>query len=364
MLIRYGTDKNGRPIKKAIVYVKEEHGIQKSKIDFDAIHIITKLRDYGFHSYIVGGAVRDLIIGNIPKDFDIVTDATPSKIKKIFRNSRIIGKRFRIVHVIFGTKIFEVSTFRSIQEGSTGNEFGTIDEDVQRRDFTLNALYYEPVQEQVIDYVGGMRDIKKHIIRPVIPLNRIFVEDPVRMLRAIKYAAKTDSKIPYLVHHRIRQDAPLLAQVSPSRLTEELLKIINSGHATEIISDALDTDLYMALQPAATALMYDNKKFESAYMKSIKKLDDLVNKNSEVRLGEKLVFLIEDFIKTLTDWSKEAESKSSCNELYVQTWTECRNFVLPMNPQRLELEYAIKSVLSSLGITVKQKKKMPLKCKG
>ena len=120
----------------------------------------------------------------------------------------------------------------------------------------------------------------------------------------------------------------------------------------------------MALQPAATALMYDNKKFESAYMKSIKKLDDLVNKNSEVRLGEKLVFLIEDFIKTLTDWSKEAESKSSCNELYVQTWTECRNFVLPMNPQRLELEYAIKSVLSSLGITVKQKKKMPLKCKG
>ena len=175
MLIRYGTDKNGRPIKKAIVYVKEEHGIQKSKIDFDAIHIITKLRDYGFHSYIVGGAVRDLIVGNIPKDFDIVTDATPSKIKKIFRNSRIIGKRFRIVHVIFGTKIFEVSTFRSIQEGSTGNEFGTIDEDVQRRDFTLNALYYEPVQEQVIDYVGGMRDIKKHIIRPVIPLNRIFV---------------------------------------------------------------------------------------------------------------------------------------------------------------------------------------------
>lgn len=363
MLIRYGTDKNGRPVKKAVIYVKEEHGIQKARIDFDAIHIITKLRDFGFHSYIVGGAVRDLIVGNVPKDFDIVTDATPSKIKKIFRNSRIIGKRFRIVHVIFGSKIFEVSTFRSISEGSVGNEFGTIDEDVQRRDFTLNALYYNPVQEQVIDYVGGMRDIKKHIIRPVIPLNRIFVEDPVRMLRAIKYAAKTDSKIPYSVHHRIRQDAALLSQVSPSRLTEELLKIINSGHASQIIAQALDTDLYMALQPAATALMYDNRKFEASYMKNMKKLDELVNKNNEVRLGEKLIFLIEDFIKTLTDWKRESENKTTSSELYVQTWTECRNFVLPMNPQRIELEYAIKSVLTSLGINVKSKKKLPAKPK-
>ena len=130
MLYRYGKDKNGRPVKKAIVYTKEEHKIPLNKIDLDAIGVIRRLKDAGFSAYIVGGAVRDLILGNTPKDFDITTDATPSKIKRIFRNSRIIGRRFRLVHVFFGPKIFEVSTFRSISEGSVGNSFGTIEEDV------------------------------------------------------------------------------------------------------------------------------------------------------------------------------------------------------------------------------------------
>ena len=228
MLSRYGTDENGELIKKAIVYTKSEHFITKDKIDPDALQIINRLHDLGFIAYIVGGAVRDLIIGNTPKDFDIVTNATPSKIKKIFRNSRIIGRRFRLVHVVFGTKIFEVSTFRSIAEGSVGNNFGTIDEDVLRRDFTINALYYDPLQEQVIDYVGGMRDIKKHILRPVIDIDKIFVEDPVRMLRAVKYAASTGFKLPVPLKRKICKSAHLLSPVSPSRLTEELLKIIIS----------------------------------------------------------------------------------------------------------------------------------------
>lgn len=356
MLIRYGTDSNGKPVKKAIVYTKKEHGIPRSKIDFDAVQIIDRLRDSGFHAYLVGGAVRDLIVGNTPKDFDIVTDATPSKIKRLFRNSRIIGRRFRIVHVIFGPKIFEVSTFRSISEGSVGNEFGTIDEDVQRRDFTLNALYYDPIQEQVIDYVGGMKDIKRKVLRPVIPLERIFVEDPVRMLRAIKYSAKTDSKMSFSCRRKIRQNANLLSQVSPSRLTEELLKIINSGRAEIIVAEALDTDLYMALQPAATAMMYENKKFEASYMKNMRNLDLLIKEKPDARLGEKLVYLIKDFVLSLTDWEKEIENKSAYGELYVKTWRECRNFVLPMNPQRTELEFAVKTILSEIGITGKKKK--------
>lgn len=361
MLIRYGTDSKGNPVKKAVVYTKEEHCIPREKIDVDAVYIITRLKDLGFSAYIVGGAVRDLIVGNEPKDFDIVTDATPSKIKRLFRNSRIIGRRFRIVHVIFGNKIYEVSTFRSDAQSSVGNDFGTIEEDVRRRDFTLNALYYDPIQEQVIDYVGGMRDIKKHIIRPVIPLDVIFVDDPVRMLRAIKYAAKTESRMSFILRHKIRTSASLLEQVSASRLTEELLKIINSGHAEQIVAEALDTDLYMALQPAATAMMYENKKFESAYMKSLHELDNLIKTEPDARLGKKLEYLISDFIASLTDWKKETAEKFSSGELYKKTWTECRNFVLPMNPQRTELEFAVKSVLTKLGVPVKVIKKNHLK---
>jgi len=350
VLIRYGTDGNGKLVKKAIVYTQSEHLISNKNIDPDALQIVNRLRDAGFTTYIVGGAVRDLIVGNKPKDFDIVTEATPSKIKKIFRNSRIIGRRFRLVHVVFGTKIFEVSTFRSNAEGSVGNDFGTIEEDVMRRDFTINALYYDPLQEQVIDYVGGMKDIKKHVLRPVISIDRIFVEDPVRMLRAIKYSATTHAKMSFSLRRKIRNSAGLLSQVSPSRLTEELLKIINSSYAYEIIREALDTDLYIYLQPSATGLIYENKNFEKAYLESIKKLGELNASEPDTRLGKKMTFLVRDFIFTLTDWEKEVKDKSTYSELYSKTWAECRNFVLPMNPVRRELEFAIKSTLNELGV--------------
>ena len=352
-MYRYGKDKNGRPVKKAVVYTKNEHKIPIDKIDPDAIGVIRRLKDSGFSAYIVGGAVRDLILGNNPKDFDITTDATPSKIKRIFRNSRIIGRRFRLVHVFFGPKIFEVSTFRSTAEGSIGNDFGSMDEDVMRRDFTLNALYYDPLQEQVIDYVGGVRDIRKGVLRPVIPLDRIFVEDPVRMLRAVKYSATTGCKMSWTLRHKIRKSASLLSPVSPSRLTEEMLKIINSGHAYDIVSEALDTDLYMSLQPSATAFMFSDKNFEKSYMQNLKRLDALNVVEKDARLGKKLVYLIKDFILTLTDWKKEIEKKSSAGELYVRTWDQCRHFVLPMNPQRTELEFAIRSALREIGVNIR-----------
>ncbi len=370
MLFRYGTDGYGRPVKKAVVYTQTEHLISNKNIDPDALQIINRLRDAGFTAYIVGGAVRDLIVGNKPKDFDIVTDATPSKIKRIFRNSRIIGRRFRLVHVVFGSKIFEVSTFRSNAEGSVGNDFGTIEEDVLRRDFTMNALYYDPIQQHVIDYVGGMRDIKKHVLRPVIPLDRIFVEDPVRMLRAIKYSATTHAKMPHSLRHKIRTSAGLLSQVSPSRLTEELLKIINNCSACEIVQEALDTDLYIYLQPAATSLIYDSREYEKKYMESFKKLGALNTIEPDARLGKKLVYLIKDFIGTLTDWQKETADKYSYTELYAKTWSECRNFVLPMNPVRKELEYAVKASLAEFGVKPhqtaqkKQKTEQPQSQKG
>ena len=358
MLIRYSTDDKGRPIKKAVIYTKNEHNIDNSSIDPDAIYVINRLRENGFASYLVGGAVRDLIVGHTPKDFDIVTDATPSRIKKIFRNSRIIGRRFRLVHVLFGQKIFEVSTFRSIIDGSVGNAFGTMDEDVQRRDFTINALYYDPLKEQVIDYVGGVRDIRRKVVRPVIPMETIFVDDPVRMLRAVKYGATTGCKLPWALRHKIRKSSQLLSPVSPSRLTEELLKIINSSHASDIVANAIDTDLYVYLQPAATSLMQENRKFYKDYMLSLRDLDRYNETSTDGgRLGDRLCFILRDFVSSLTDWKKEITEGTSASELYKRTWARCRNFILPMNPQRTELEYAVRSVLVQNGIDAKPQRK-------
>ena len=353
MLVRYGKDNDGRPVKKAVVYTKDEHRIPIERIDSDAIRIIRRLKENGHSAYFVGGAVRDLLVGNTPKDFDIVTDATPSRIRRLFRSARIIGRRFRLVHVVFGPKIFEVSTFRSTVEGSVGNDFGTMDEDVMRRDFTLNALYYDPIQEHVIDYVGGVRDIRKGVIRPVIPLDRIFVEDPVRMLRAVKYSVTTHCAMQWQLRHKIKKSASLLSPVSPSRLTEEIFKIVNSAHAFDIVREALDVDIYMYLQPAATNLILSDREFEKNYFENLKRLDALSTVEKESRLGKKLDFLVKDFILSLTDWKKEIAENSAVGELYEKTWNETRRFVLPMNPPRVELEYAIRSVLREIGVNIR-----------
>ncbi len=354
MLYRYGKDEKGNPVKKAVIYTRQEHNIPASRIDADAYDVVRHLKECGFDAYIVGGAVRDLIVGKTPKDFDIVTSATPSKIKKLFRNSRIIGRRFRLVHVFFGEKIFEVSTFRSICDGSVGNVFGTQDEDVRRRDFSINALYYDPIKEHVVDYVGGFNDIKKKILRPIIPMERIFTEDPVRMLRAVKYSATTGCRMPFLLKRKIRKSAHLLSPVSPSRLTEEFLKIVNSGHSYEIVSAALKNDVYMYLQPMACSMMYADRSFEKAYMEGLKKLDSLIaEKGNSLRLGQKLFFFIFEFLKSLTDWKSEIEHKSAAGELYVKSWAQVRNFVHPVNPQRVELEYAIKDAMRVLGVQIK-----------
>lgn len=367
MLFRYTSDKNGRPVKAAVIYTETEHCINKADIDPDALRVLKQLKSYGFEAYIVGGAVRDLLLKKEPKDFDLVTDATPARIKKMFRNSCIIGKRFRIVHIFFGRKIFEVTTFRSFAEGTTiGNAFGTIEEDVHRRDFTLNALYYDPAKNHIIDYVGGVKDIRAGKIVPVIPLRQIFCEDPVRMLRAVKYAASTGFKMSFFLKRKIASSAHLLATVSPSRLTEELVKILNSNYAAEIAELALQSGLYMYLQPAASVLIAEKKDFAAAYFKSLQELNEFNKNKHDERLGAKIVYIIRDFIDNLTDWDAEIKSldapKSthegiSAAELYKFTWRECRSFVLPMNPQRTELEYAVRFCLRKLGVPVRSQKK-------
>ncbi|MCL2410468.1 MAG: polynucleotide adenylyltransferase PcnB [Treponema sp.] len=348
MRYRYSVAKGGKLEKKAVIYTSNEHGINFADIDSEAIGIIKKLKKAGYDTYIVGGAVRDLILGKKPKDFDIVSAASPVRIKKIFRNSRIIGRRFRLVHVYFGQRIFEVSTFRSMKDGSTSNTFGEIEEDVKRRDFTLNALFYDPEQQIVVDYIGGMNDIKRKVIKPIIAMSEIFTDDPVRMIRAVKYAAKTDFSLPLNLRMKIAGQSSLLAGVSPSRLTEEIFKIIHSEKAASIVELLDKMGLYVFLQPGASFLMRKDAKFKKNYMQSLTALAVCEN-----RRGQALGALFYDYLDSVTDW------KSVQVEHFKDIYKLARNFILPMNPPRFELETAVKKFLSSRGITIKKTLPIP-----
>lgn len=347
MLVRYTRNTTNKKLSKALIYTAAEHSIDPRKVDSEAIRIISGLHNAGYEAYIVGGAVRDLLIGKTPKDFDIATSAEPARIRKIFKNSRLIGKRFRLVHVFYGPKIYEVSTFRSLEEGSVGNNFGTIDEDVRRRDFTLNALYYDPIKNIIVDYVGGVEDIRKKRLNPIIDLSHIFVEDPVRMIRAIKYATITDAAIPLLLRYRIHRDAPLIEYVSPSRLTEEIGKILVSGHAAEIFKMLLHYRLFLYLQPSAFSFIEDSPHFSEHYFTGMEELDGLIAEHKIQRQGQALVYLIRDFLQLITNWKEEPRA------VYKAVYAECRHFVLPMNPQRIELEYAVKYCLRKGGLDIR-----------
>jgi len=343
MRYRYSATEKGKLVKKAIIYTRDEHGINFADVDGEAISIVKRLRGAGFDSYIVGGAVRDLILGKKPKDFDIVSAASPGRIKKIFRNSRIIGRRFRLVHVYFGERIFEVATFRSLKDGHTSNTFGTIDDDVLRRDFTMNALFYDPEQQIVVDYVNGMKDIKNKQVKNIINLSVIFMDDPVRMIRAVKYAAMTGFSIPLNLKMKIVNQSNLLTSISPSRLTEEIFKIINSDKAGAIV-DLLDKmGLYSYLQPQAAELMRKNANFRKSYLQTMSALKGVGNQR-----GQALSSLFYDYLESTQDW------KPGPIENFKEICKTVRTFVMPMNPPRFELEYAVKKFLSNKGIIIKR----------
>ena len=349
MRFRYSAEENGKPVKKATVYTQDEHRINFADVDNHAAYITGRLQANGYETYIVGGAVRDLILGRKPKDFDIATAASPGRIKKIFRNSRIIGRRFRLVHVYFGSKIIEVSTFRSLADGPTSNTFGAIEEDVQRRDFSLNALFYDPVKQLVVDYVDGMKDIQKKLIRPIIPLNDIFTDDPVRMIRAVKYGAATGFSLPFSLRMKIRKQSNLLSEISPSRLTEEIFKIINSPYAREIVEGLDAMGLYRYIQPGAAELFKNAPGFRERYLATLSAL----NNDSGNSGGEALSALIRDYLEDTADWDGNSAASSPA-ERYKNTFTLARKFVLPMNPPRVELEHALKLLFAVHGITIKK----------
>jgi len=251
---------------------RDQHPISRRDISPNALRVLYRLREGGFGAYLVGGAVRDLLIGGHPKDFDIATSATPEEVRALFRNCRLIGRRFRLAHVVFGREIIEVATFRSNADDGSGereqheggrllrdNVYGTIEEDAVRRDFTANALYYAIEDFSVRDYTGGFEDVQNRIMRLIGDPEQRYREDPVRMLRAVRLAAKLGFGIEPATAAPIPHLAPLLREAAPARLFEECLKLFLSGHAVQSFLGLEAHGLLPVLLPETAAALKANR---------------------------------------------------------------------------------------------------------
>lgn len=244
---------------------KGKHGLARASISPAALRVCEGLAERGYAAHVVGGAVRDLLLDIKPKDYDIATDARPEQVKPLFRRALVIGRRFRLVHVMIGGDTVEVSTFRAADTGDAeksehgrvlrDNVFGTIEEDARRRDFTVNALYYDPATEEVIDYHGGLADLRKRRLRMIGDPEARYREDPVRMLRAVRLGAKLGLTLEGATRAPIKRLAPLLEHVPPPRLFEEMLKLLLSGHASACLRQLREEGLSKGLLPLLDVIL-------------------------------------------------------------------------------------------------------------
>src|SRR5438067_9342310 len=271
---------------------RAEHPISRRDIDSDALKVLYRLRQFDHVAYLVGGSVRDLLLGRRPKDFDIGTSAHPYQVKKLFRNCWIIGRRFRLAHIRFGTKNIEVATFRrqltaaelaAPEEPGTGvvvdelgdvdrmihrdNNFGTPEEDAFRRDFTINALFYDIADFSIIDYTGGLRDLEARVIRCIGDPGERFQEDPVRMIRAVSMASRLDFTIDAPIDAAIAEHGHEIARSAPARLLEEIYKLLRAGSSEKAFRMLAERRL---LEPIAPELQ---KRAGDALWRSLAGLD-------------------------------------------------------------------------------------------
>lgn len=282
-----------------LLIARPDHCISRKAISPAALKVLYRLKNAGHAAYLVGGGVRDMLIGVKPKDFDVATDAHPDTVRQIFRNSRLIGRRFRLVHVYFPGEIIEVSTFRANAEESlkdqhlsdtkgkrpgailSDNTYGTIEEDAWRRDFTLNALYYNIADYSVVDYTGGMLDLKNRLIRMIGDPVQRFHEDPVRLLRAIRFAAKLHFKLDAAVRQPLMQLSDLLRHVPPARLFDETLKLFFEGNAEVTYEQLLKTNYMGVLFPGTMDVLKQRKSARFG------RLIDLAMQETDRRFTEK-----------------------------------------------------------------------------
>jgi len=279
-------------VRKPQIIPRSEHGVSRSEISENALKVLYRLKNAGYQAYLVGGGVRDILLGLKPKDFDVATDAHPEQVRELFRNCRLIGRRFRLAHVHFGREIIEISTFRASHNDAIDGEgheedgriirdnvYGKLDDDVWRRDFTVNALYYNIEDYSIVDYVGGIEDIKNRQLRLIgIPEDR-YQEDPVRMLRAIRFAIKLGFSIHPVTEQPIRKLAPLLEEIPEARLFEEFLKLFMSGQSEKTYQQLREYGLFARLFPQTEEYLNRGDEF-------IHKLLSSAFRNTDTRLAE------------------------------------------------------------------------------
>ena len=300
------------------------HGITRDRISSGSRRVCETLQGHGHKAYVVGGAVRDLLIGADPKDFDVATDATPEEIRRYFRRSRIIGRRFQIVHVMMGQETLEVTTFRGMLGEDTkkdehgrvlhDNVFGSQAEDAARRDFTANALYYDPATETVLDYHHGVGDLKQKTLRMIGDPRMRYREDPVRLLRAVRLAAKLGLAIDPDARKPIREMAGLLENVPPARLFDEMLKLLTSGHSVKCLTQLRDEGLHHGLLPLLDVIL-EQPMGEKFVMLALANTDERVRRGKGTSPGFLFATLL--WHEVLAHWEKlKASGESKIPALY------------------------------------------------
>ncbi|GMG86426.1 polynucleotide adenylyltransferase PcnB [Biformimicrobium ophioploci] len=294
-LIRaFSRRRNPATIEPTIV-TRDGHNLSRRDISKAALTVMRRLQEAGFEAYIVGGGVRDLLLGGHPKDFDVATNATPEQTKRLFRGARIVGRRFRIVHARIGREIIEVTTFRghhtegddkTAKQSEEGmllrdNVYGDICSDALRRDFTVNALYYTSKGFEIHDYTSGIDDIERRLIRMIGDPATRYKEDPVRMLRAVRFAAKLDFDIEKKTAQPLAELAPLLRNIAPARLFEEVLKLLMAGHAERTFELLVEYGLWQHLFPQSAAVL-DDPVAEKLTRQGMRNTDDRIRRDLRV----------------------------------------------------------------------------------
>jgi poly(A) polymerase len=293
-----------QPTSGSTVLTRDQHNVSRKKMSNNALKVLYRLNSGGYDAYLVGGGVRDLLLGLEPKDFDIATNATPEQIKELFRNCRLIGRRFRLAHIVFGREIIEVATFRGHHENAPEKEqscqktskqsedgmllrdniYGSIEEDAERRDFTINALYYSAKDFKVHDFADGISDINAKLIRLIGDPQTRYREDPVRMLRAIRFATKLDMTISPETEAPIKELAPLMANIPAARMFEEFLKLFISGKAQLTFEQLRKYDLFRYFFPATDQMLNagTHPHIERFIVKALKNTDSRINNEQRV----------------------------------------------------------------------------------